>query len=62
MNKNYAVLISILIVVVPLGILYYLTSYGIVNLFGKEVYAFAIFIIAIMFLAWEFCKKLRRKK
>lgn len=62
MNKIIAVTISILIVVIPLGILYYLISYGIVQLFGKETYAIIIFTLALFFLVQGGLKRLNIKK
>ena len=62
MNKVLAVLIPILIVVIPLGILYYLISYGIVQFFGKETYAIIIFTLALLFLVQGGLKRLGRKK
>lgn len=62
MNKDFAVLISILIVVIPLGILYYLISYRIVQFFGKETYAIIIFALALLFSIDGGLKRLRRRK
>ena len=62
MNKIISVLISVLIVVIPLGILDYLISYGIVEIFGKETYAIIIFTLALFFLVQGGLKRLKVKK
>lgn len=62
MNKIISVLISVLIVVIPLGFLYYLISYGIVEFLGKETYAIIIFTLALFFLVQGGLKRLRAKK
>ena len=62
MNKLIAVLISILIVVIPLGVLYYLISYGIIEFLGKETYAIIIFTLALYFLLQEGFKRINKRR
>ncbi len=62
MKKISAVLISILIVIIPLGILYYLISYGIVEFLGKETYAIIIFTLALYFLFQEVFKRINKRR
>lgn len=62
MRKFFAILIPILIVIVPYAILYSLISYGIVKIFGKEIYLIILFVLTIYFLSEGFIKKLKDKK
>ena len=62
MNKLIAILISFVIVVIPFAILYYLISYGIVELFGKETYVIIICILALYFIVQDMMKKIKSKK
>ena len=60
MRKFLAVLISFLIMAIPLTIIYYVFSYGIIELFGKEIYGLIIFALAILIFIWNVIKKLNK--
>ncbi|TRZ42169.1 hypothetical protein DMZ48_14140 [Robertkochia solimangrovi] len=57
MRGILAVLVSVLLVGIPTGIIFYLFSYSIVELLGKEIYAIAIFVLAFLILVWDVYKK-----
>ena len=58
MREILAVLVSALLVGIPTAIIFYLFSYSIVELFGKEIYAIAIFALAFLILVWDVYKKI----
>jgi hypothetical protein len=60
MRLFFAALIGALIIIIPTGIIYYIFSYSIVELFSKEVYTIVIFALAFLILVWNVFKKLSK--
>lgn len=61
--KNLSeIVLSILLVVIPLGVIYFIVSYTINKYFGAEFYAIIIVGLALFFIIQDILKKIRTKK
>ena len=61
--KNISeIVLSILLVVIPLGVVYFVVSYAINKYFGAEFYAIIIVGLALFFIVQDILKKIKKKK
>ncbi|CAG2532816.1 hypothetical protein MAR621_03010 [Maribacter dokdonensis] len=62
MRTFFALLLNGLIVAIPTAIIFYLSSYVIVELFGGEIYVAILFSIAMFFVFAKIFKIYKRVK
>lgn len=61
--KNLSeIVLSILLVVIPLGVINYVFSFAISNYFGAEFYAIFIVGLALFFIVQDILKKIRKNR